>query len=107
MKFYLTAAGSALFCMGVLLGRADLSPISQAQAATPEALAQQLASNPQFVSSLAQAVEGRLYKSQAFRHAVEDTVRSAAKPRNPTLNFEYELRNAITRCRVSGENIRC
>jgi hypothetical protein len=103
------------FFVGVAVGGNTVPPANAAAHVAPHASPQtdqinfqQLASNPQFANAVNAVMESRVYKSQGFRYAVDATLRSrsASRAQKPG-NFEYQLRNAITRCRVDGERIRC
>ena len=102
------AAAAVLFIAGAATGALLPRAIPAAQA-NPQGLdLQKLAANPQFAHAVDQVMQSRVYKSQAFRYAVENSVRGAQPARPQTSpGFEYELRNAIRNCRVSGEFIRC
>ena len=110
MRFPRLVLCSVLFVSGIVVGAATEGVVSRANATTGTLDLQKLAANPQFAHAVEQVMQSRVYKSQAFRYAVENTVRSASTPRaaaKSPANFEYELRNAIRNCRVSGEFIRC
>ena len=109
MNFRQLLLGVLLFLSGLVAGAAGDRFLPAAYAAGESIDLQKLAANPQFAHAVEQVMQSRVYKSQAFRYAVENTVRSTSSPRpaKPAMGFEYELRNAIRNCRVSGEFIRC
>ncbi len=99
--------GAALFSLGLVCGSLLPGTATTAQTGRNDIDWTLLSADPRFASAVSNVMESRIYKSQGFRFAVEATARSSTQSRASTTDLQQELRYAISRCRVNGDQIRC